>query len=172
MSYYKHSIVDENDSPLDWGVVPLWYREQQFTDIVTNFDPEALSYHGKYAIVWEDPDEDAPCKITRPSPVWLAMAMHGGIIPPVQVYWALAEDEANPEFKKHTRGHLLHDTPTMRPLTEEEAMQYLVMKDVPPRVWRDYRGNKTILKIVPIELIPTNRENRNAWAIQDLGEAA
>jgi len=120
-----------------------------------------------YAILWEDPDDlDAPDKITVPSPAWLAMAMHGGILPPVEVYWALAEDEAKPGFQRHTRGYLLHDTPPVGPMTEEEAMEYLVMKDIPPRVWRDYRGNRTILKIVRRDQIPTDRSNRNAWRME------
>jgi len=36
--------------------------------------------------------------------------------------------------------------------------------DIPPRVWRDYKGNRQVLKIVPVQLIPTNREFRNADA--------
>ena len=49
-----------------------------------------------YRIVWEDPEEpDAPAKVTVPDPNWLACALQGGILPPVEVYWALAEDEAN-----------------------------------------------------------------------------
>jgi hypothetical protein len=50
-------------------------------------------------------------------------------------------------------------------MTEMEAMAYLVMKDVPPAVWRDYKGNRTILKIVPRDTIPTDRTYRNAWRI-------
>jgi len=120
-----------------------------------------------YAILWEDPDDpEAPAKITVPAPTWLAMAMHGGILPPVEVYHSLAEDEAQEGFKRHTRGHLLHDTPPVGPMTEEEAMEYLVMKDIPPRVWRDYQGNRTILKIVRCDQIPTDRSNRNAWRME------
>jgi len=120
-----------------------------------------------YAILWEDPDDlDAPAKVTVPSPTWLAMAMHGGILPPVEVYWALAEDEAQEGFKRHTRGHLLHESEPVGAMTEEEAMEYLVMKDIPPRVWRDYNGNRTILKIVPRYLVPTDRTLRNSWKIK------
>lgn len=119
-----------------------------------------------YAILWEDPaDPDAAAKVTVPSPTWLAMAMHGGILPPVWVYHELAKDEAKPDFKRHTRGWLLHDTPPVGPMTEEEAIEYLVQKDLPPNVWRDYRGNRTIMKIVPRHLIPTDRTFRNAWRI-------
>ena len=50
-------------------------------------------------------------------------------------------------------------------MTEEEAIEYLVQKDIDPAVWRDYKGNRTILKIVPVEMIPSDRSFRNAWRI-------
>ena len=47
-----------------------------------------------YVIVWEDPDEpDAPAKVTVPAPEWLAMAMYGGLLPPVHRYHNEARDE-------------------------------------------------------------------------------
>jgi hypothetical protein len=61
----------------------------------------------EYCVVWEDPEEpDAPAKVTHPDPNWLACALQGGILPPVEAYWELAKDEAKPDFKKHTRGYL------------------------------------------------------------------
>ena len=40
-----------------------------------------------YCIAWEDPaDPDAPVVITHPAPEWLAMAMHGGLLPPIEAY--------------------------------------------------------------------------------------
>ena len=50
-------------------------------------------------------------------------------------------------------------------MTWEEAIEYLVQKDIDPSVWRDYKGNRTIMKIVPVELIPSDRSFRNAWRI-------
>jgi hypothetical protein len=50
-------------------------------------------------------------------------------------------------------------------MTEEEAIEYLIMKDCPVETWRDYKGNRTIMKIVPVELIPSDRSFRNAWRI-------
>jgi len=44
-------------------------------------------------------------------------------------------------------------------------MEYLIEKDIPASVWRDYKGNRTILKIVPRHLIPSDRSFRNAWKI-------
>lgn len=159
MSNWTHEITD-----IDWTQYKLADREALFQHIVS------AAGHGfeqpPYAILWEDPaDPDAPCKITVPSPAWWAMALHGGILPPVQVYWELREDEAQPGFTRHTRGYLLHKTQPVPAMTEEEAMEYLVMKDVPPAVWRDYKGNRTILKIVPRDTIPTDRTYRNAWRI-------
>ena len=77
-----------------------------------------------YRVVWEDPNEpDEPAKITIPDPNWLACALQGGILPPVEVYWELKKDEAQPDFKKHTRGYLLHNTKPVDKMTEEEAIE-------------------------------------------------
>jgi hypothetical protein len=46
------------------------------------------------------------------------------------------------------------------------------MKDIPPQIWRDYKGNRCILKIVPVEMIPTDRSFRNAWKINQEMELA
>ena len=61
-----------------------------------------------YRIVWEDPDAPEECsKITVPDPNWMACALQGGILPPVEVYWALAEDETNLTSRNTQRGYLL-----------------------------------------------------------------
>ena len=70
-------------------------------------------------------------------------ALQGGILPPVWVYHELAKDEAEEGFTKHTRGYLLHDTPPVDAMTEEQAIEYLIMKDVPQSVWRTWdEGNR------------------------------
>ena len=145
---------------MNYSDLKLYEREAVFKELHKDL-PQP-----NYAILWEDPaDPEAPAKVTVPSPTWLAMAMHGGILPPVWVYWELAKDEASEGFTRHTRGYLLHETEPVGPMTEEEAMEYLAQKDIPPSVWRDYTGNRTILKIVPRHLIPTDRSYRNAWQI-------
>jgi hypothetical protein len=48
----------------------------------------------------------------------MACALQGGILPPVWVYHELAKDEAQPDFKKHTRGYLLHQTEPVEAMTE------------------------------------------------------
>ena len=39
-----------------------------------------------YRVVWEDPDAPEECaKVTVPDPNWMACALQGGILPPVEV---------------------------------------------------------------------------------------
>jgi len=120
-----------------------------------------------YRVVWEDPNEpDEPAKITVPDPNWLACAMQGGILPPVQSYWELKKDEAQPDFKKHTRGYLLHNTKPVDKMTEEEAIEYLIMKDIPEHVWKDYdKSNRKRLVICKKKNLPGHRTWRNSWKI-------
>ena len=73
----------------------------------------------------------------------------------------LADDGAVGQPTAITTGQ-----PPVPAMTEEQAMEYLVMKDLPPLVWRDYKGNRSILKIVPVNLVPTDRSHRNAWKIK------
>ena len=121
-------------------------------------------YQTKYAVVYEDVDMDC-CAVMHPDPNAMAALMDGGVFPPVWVYWELAKDEAQPDFKRHHRMHLLHDTPREGPKTEEEALQYLIMKDVPQHIWRNYETSNSVhLKIIRREQQP-DREFRNAWRI-------
>jgi len=118
----------------------------------------------KYAVVYEDVDMDC-CAVMHPDPNAMAALMDGGVFPPVWVYWELAKDEAQPDFKHHTRGYLLHDTPREGPKTEKEALLYLIMKDVPQHIWRNYETSNSVhLKIIRREQQP-NKEFRNAWRI-------
>ena len=126
-------------------------------------------YQSDYRIVWEDPDDlDAPAKITVPDPNWMACAMQGGILPPVWAYWILAADEAHPDFKKHTRGYVLHDTRPIAAMSEEQAIEYLIYKDIPRRVWEDWdKGNKPRMVICRKDQLPQTRQWRNAWKISE-----
>ena len=113
----------------------------------------------KYRVLFEDPREpDAPAKILVPDPNWMAAALAGDILPPIDTY---QRDRLVPdgEPKEHPYAE------PIGPMTEEEAIEYLVMKDIDPAVWRDYQGNRTIMKIVPVEMIPSDRSHRNAWRI-------
>jgi hypothetical protein len=113
----------------------------------------------KYRVLFEDPREpDAPAKILVPDPNWMAAALAGDILPPIDTY---QRDRLVPdgEPKEHPYAE------PIEAMTEEEAVEYLVQKDIDPAVWRDYQGNRTILKIVPVEMIPSDRSYRNAWRI-------
>lgn len=119
----------------------------------------------KYCIVWEDPDTpDEPLHVTTPAPEWLAMAMYGGLLPPVEVYHEI-EDTLTADGTV-TKGHLLHDTDPVPAMTEEEAMEYLAQKDVPRRVWQKSH-NRQMFYIVPRSAVPTNRTFRNAWRLNN-----
>jgi len=120
-----------------------------------------------YRVVYED-SVDECAKILVPDPNWMACALQGGILPPVWVYHELAKDEAQPDFKKHTRGYLLHNTEPVEAMTEEEAIEYLILKDCPESVWKTYNeGNRLKMVICKKEQLPQTREWRNAWKISD-----
>ena len=120
----------------------------------------------KYRVVYENPDEmDAPAAILCPDPNWMACALEGGILPPIEAYLrdALVPDG---EPKEHPYAK------PIGPMSEEEAIEYLIMKDISPNVWRDYSGNRSILKIASVEKIPNERNFRNAWKINQQEIAA
>ena len=120
-----------------------------------------------YRVVYEDSIDEC-AKILVPDPNWMACALQGGILPPVEVYWELAKDEAQPDFKKHTRGYLLHDTKPIGSLDEKSAIEYLIMKDINPSIWMNYdSGNKPKMVICRKEQLPATREWRNAWKISE-----
>ena len=113
----------------------------------------------KYRVLLEDPREpDAPARVLVPDPNWMAAALAGDILPPIDTY---QRDRLVPdgEPKEHPYAE------PIGAMTEEEAIEYLIMKDIDPAVWRDYQGNRTIMKIVPVELVPSDRSFRNAWKI-------
>ena len=126
------------------------------------------AYQSEYRVVYEDSIDEC-AKILVPDPNWMACALQGGILPPVQSYWELKKDEAKPDFVKHTRGPaLLHNMKPIDAMTEEEAIEYLLMKDIPEHVWRDWdKANKPRLVICKKSQLPASREWRNAWQISD-----
>jgi hypothetical protein len=110
-------------------------------------------------VLFEDPTApDEPAKVLVPDPNWMACALAGGILPPIDTYQR-DRDVPDGQPKEHPYAEPIDA------MTEEEAIEYLVMKDIDPAVWRDYQGNRTILKIVPVELIPSDRSFRNAWRV-------
>jgi hypothetical protein len=113
----------------------------------------------KYRVLFENPsDMEAPASVLVPDPNWMAAALAGNVLPPIDTY---LRDQGVPDGqpKEHPYAE------PIGPMTEEEAIEYLVQKDISPQVWRDYKGNRCIMKIVPVELIPSDRSFRNAWKI-------
>ncbi len=125
-----------------------------------------------YRIIFEDPDQpDAPAMVLVPSDNWMQEAMEGNL-PPISVYWALQDDEQqaiaeghHDTFKHDPEKHAAQWTaPRIGPLTEEEAIEYLIMKDVPRHIWsQEY--NRPMFKIVNKEQVPSDRSFRNAWRL-------
>lgn len=115
----------------------------------------------KYRVVFEDPAEpDAPCKVLVPDPNWLACALEGGILPPITTYLA---DQEVPDGRPKAHPY----ASPIGPMTEEEAIEYLIMKDIPQRVWNAENRNKTYLRITNIENVPSDRTYRNAWKLKE-----
>ena len=113
----------------------------------------------KYRVVFEDPaTPDEAAKVLCPDPNWMACALEGNILPPIDTY---QRDRLVPDGQQKEHPY----AKPIGPMTEEEAIEYLIMKDIDPSIWRDYNGNRTIMKIVPVELVPSNRSFRNAWKI-------
>ncbi len=113
----------------------------------------------KYRVLFEDPaTPDEAAKVLVPDPNWMAAALAGNVLPPIDSY---QRDRLVPDGqpKEHPYAE------PIGAMSEEEAVEYLVMKDIDPAVWRDYNGNRTIMKIVPVEMIPSDRSFRNAWRI-------
>ena len=113
----------------------------------------------QYRVLFENPAEpDAPASVLVPDPNWMAAALAGNVLPPIDTY---LRDQNVPDGqpKEHPYAE------PIGPMTEEDAIEYLIQKDISPQVWRDYQGNRIIMKIVPVELIPSDRSFRNAWKI-------
>ena len=156
------SIVGEIETPEFQGT-HLWNRLCWAKDNLERFETE-------YCVVWEDPNEpDEPVKVMHPAPEWMSCALQGGILPPVSSYWELNKDEKTPGFKEHTRGpELLHNMKPIDAMTEEQAIEYLIMKDIPEHVWRDWnKANKPRMVICRKKQLPEKREWRNAWKIKE-----
>lgn len=133
--------------------LPLWQRLELAR---TELEP----VQSDYRIVFEC-DVDSPAAVLTPDPNWLACALKGGILPPVQAYHDLVYDENG----RVLNGHILHETPPIGPLSEEQAIEYLIQKDVPAHVWERDQGNSVRLVICRKTQLPASRNWRNAWTL-------
>ena len=113
-----------------------------------------------YVVVYEDGDDHGRAKILVPAPEWLAMALHGGLLPPVEHYHREQRDPAGSFCGPHDYWSAYEP---IGPLTEEEAIEYLIRKDIPRKVWEE--GSNYPLKICRRSQLPTTRLFRNAWRV-------
>lgn len=52
-------------------------------------------------------------------------------------------------------------------LTEEQAVEFLIMKDVPEHIWNgSIKTNRKLFQIVKTSQLPSTREWRNAWRLK------
>jgi hypothetical protein len=164
----------------------LWQRELALANAGYLQDAPQPSL----CIVWEDPaDLDAPAKITTPSPQWLKMATLGHVLPYVQSYHAvvleletlngrtmrvpyLDAQEVRREYgvrSERVVHYPVHEAAVLPPMSEEEAIEYILRKDTPGRVWGQSH-NRSYHVITQRRLIPQNRLVRNAWCLGDEDE--
>lgn len=118
-------------------------------------------FHSDYIVVWEDPNNpDDSVHIMSPDPNWMACAIFGGILPPVERYHELNHDETGKLLNREVL-----EKETIDPMTEEEAIEYLIQKDIPKYIWDNKTANRPYFKICKREQLPTLRTFRNAWKL-------
>lgn len=124
----------------------------------------------KYRVVYDDPDHlDEPTKVLVPSEDWIEQAM-AGELPIISAWWELQDaeqkalDEGRHSEFRHSEEALdwYNDAPRTGPLTEQQAMEYLCMKDLPRKCWSQ-EHNRPMFRIVTVDQVPTDRTFRNAW---------
>ena len=157
---------------IDWSVA---WQGSNLIDRIEWAKSNLRRHETEYCVVYEDIDMGCAA-IMHPDPHCMAMLMHGHLMPPAWVKLKLKEDEQRPDFTCHSdfNGHLLHETKPMPPLTEEEAIEYLIQTYVPRHIWETWNeGNRPKMVICRKSQLPATREWRNAWRIADnLGEVA
>lgn len=122
-----------------------------------NLDP----VHSDYRVAFEVDPLDGALSVLVPDPNWMAAALHGNILPPVQVYQQFETDEIG----RITNGHTLNAA-VIGPMSEEEAMEYLVQKDIPAHVWQDNNTNAKRFIICRKDQLPGTRTFREAWTLK------
>jgi hypothetical protein len=139
---------------VDFTDVHLWHR-------LAWAHENLEAYQSDYRVVFEY-DLDKPAAILVPDPNWMAIALHGGILPPVERYHEEERDEQQNFIGPSDYWSSYEAIPAM---TEEEAIEYLVKKDVPQHVWKDKTANRPRFRICKTENLPASREWRDAWMI-------
>lgn len=131
----------------------------------------------QYRVVYENPAEPDACAcILVPDPNWLAAALAGDILPPIDAYLrdqekvaAYCAENDPTTFSWDKVGGAEHPyAEPIGPMTEEQAIEYLIQKDVPRHVWADAdTANQQRFAIVRTETIPSDRTFRNAWRLKN-----
>ena len=125
--------------------------------------------------------------MTVPSPRWLAMALHGWLLPSLAAMEATRYDvvvdgvshqnvtQAGRDELHRNHGSKYSErivdysavhASVIGPMTEEEAIEYLLQKDVPRHVWADYgQTNRQKFAFCTHRQVPTDRTQRNAWRL-------
>lgn len=126
-------------------------------------------FETEYVVVYEDGEKmqindreevDAPAKVMIPAPEWMYQALKGGELLPLWVHFKLRE-----ELSVEERANIIFNTPKLPPLTEEQAIAYLIMKDIPEHVWNTGKSNKPKYRVAKRNQMPATREWRNAWRL-------
>ena len=126
-----------------------------------------------YCILYEDPDRPAlPVCIVTPTDEFMQQAYNGELMS-IDIWLDLMRDE-NKAIAEGRHRTFEHDPEKLRlqkegkragKLTEEEAITYLIFKDVPESVW-GRKHNRTMLKVMKRQNLPKTRTFRNAWEIR------
>ena len=163
---------------------------ERLIDARTRLDP----VRSKYRVAFEDPDElDGTVRIMGPDLHWMAAARHGGILPvceayhkavykltvqfpndrPVSIYVrGIGLDAARSGATRQGAKILSeivvhapwHTAERMGPMTEFEAIDYLIQKDMDYAVW-GAPSNRQRFKVVKVDDLPEDRSARNAWEL-------
>ena len=156
---------------IDWSVA---WKGTKLIDRIEWARANLQRHETEYCVVYEDIDMDT-VSVMHPDPHCMAMLMHGHLMPPAWVKLKIKEDEQRPDFTclSDFSGHLLHETEPMGPLTEEQAVEYLIQTVIPKHIWENWdSGNKPKMVICKKSQLP-KRDWRNAWRISDeVGVAA
>ena len=140
---------------IDWSVA---WKGTKLIDRIEWARENLKGQATEYCVVYEDLDSEC-AEIMYPDPNCMAMLMHGNLMPPAWVKLKLKEDSLRPDFVDHKslgNDKLLHETPLIGPLTEEEAVEYLVTTDVPRSVWENWdTGNRQKMVICNRSQLPT-----------------
>lgn len=128
----------------------------------------------EYRVIFDDPAyPDEPTRVLCPAPEWMEQAMAGNFLPPIEVFWAIQEDEQKAiDEGRHSEYRVPDDlymaqftSPRIPALTEEEAIEYLILKDIPRRVWGQ-KHNRQMFKVVKLDDLPKDRIFRDAWRME------